>query len=920
MHFDELFECSPPPRLRTLASGWYLCGKVAGCPRISLSSGSDFFIEGASTVICVRYCWRRVWAVGLGCCIGLFPIAVGAQNQIRELEEQLRQAAGTEQEAQILWQLARAYLLESDIIRAAYTFERLRELPSWGLQPFRRQALAQWAMLEESRSRFTLAAELRAEMVVMDREEGLDPASSQYMGDMLQWADSLSRAGRNRKAADIFWQILKTDLAGNGRIALHRLLKTLELSEINPGELEELTALLRTDPSLQYALFQVFDIYVQRELYEGAESLLTELIATNPWQLLTRVEFILQLPHRDEFVSHLNALAEARGPLDDIALSMRLKLLEGLGERDRAHELARTILDSRVPKESSAMATGHPVVISFYLSEALYSVLIACGDTDRANQLEAYMAEKVQNQPVWLHRYSQRLMHLGKKDEVLALWNRYVQQNTDRPNRYTEAGQTLGALGLHEESLRFLQEGHQSTPSYDSTLALADAALEDRDYGTALSLFDQLHQQGWVNEDWLATHISDRVEGAEARKTLVHTIIQNMPSEANPSVVMPPWQLLLAVELAADSPDWSRLVDGIRRDSSGRLAVLSVGRLWVLDRPDLIDDCLPSVEKVATVTETTLADWPAGTRLELARQIDEAGAHTRLDGKRIVASLNRTIPWTDQQVMDFDRIDLGEWRLARLWLNGLVAAGKMSQAYALVSSVSPEVIAVRKNFLGLVEAREMIETCADIRARAADLGGALQIIESWRQFDDTPQLRWLEACIHLWRDDASKCVELLEELAEDHSDLPVANDAIELVHVIESLRPDDVHQLAMGLYLEKQGRYEDADRPFRDLAIAHRGTPVSDWARLRLAKIAWQAGQFHQAQGEWERLIPDASLIHTAQESRWWMARWNGSVGDATASPLEIRRMIWEDVVLEGSEDLVTDLSRSRLERTKAVP
>ena len=135
------------------------------------------------------------------------------------------------------------------------------------------------------------------------------------------------------------------------------------------------------------------------------------------------------------------------------------------------------------------------------------------------------------------------------------------------------------------------------------------------------------------------------------------------------------------------------------------------------------------------------------------------------------------------------------------------------------------------------------------------------------------------------------------------------NDAVELFHLLGDLKPVSATYVSQGLFLEAQRRYRDAEKPLRDLAISERGTPVGDWARVRLARLAWLEGDAGDASGEWERLIPDAKLKTTAQRARWWLGQWG--VGDEP----DVRRRFLENTVLDGEEGLIVDLARSKLER-----
>lgn len=842
-------------------------------------------------------------AVALGAML-LSPLA-GAQT-LDELESRLRSVTGTDEEAGALWALANSYLARNDTIRAAYVLERLHDMPVWAELPIRREVLTQWALMEESRSRYARSAEMRGELVTLDREEGLAPHVSQALTNTLLWSDALSRAGRARKAADVLWEIIRADPAVSGRLALHRLMEALRYADLNSGELAELAEIVRKEATLAYQLYQIFDLCVERERYEEASTILDYLIKGNPWQLVTRVKSILLLPDRDLRISQLESLIDARNPREDVVIAMRIQLYDGLGQSEEAMRLAQEVADERLTRPASE---SPPITI--YLAEMLYSVFLEAEQDELAARLESRMVEQAQLHSVWLQRYTQRLAAQGESEAVVAAWQSYIDANPGHTHRWTEAGRALNALGLRQEAMPFLQLGQQVAPNYDATQALADAHLDDGNISQALDLFDQLRAQRMTDGDWLASHIAGRLGSEEDRQTLLGELNRRLRSGQ-----MPDWQLLLAVDLTAGAPDWEAFVDALRHDPSGRLVTLCVGRLLVLDRPELVEQCLPPPEAAGSATagatpsaaSSSLTGWAPGVRYELAQLFAQTGLERRPDGERLVSSLAASIPWSATQPLGYTERSQVERRVAKLWLQGLVAAGKLSQAYAIVSDVSADITATKIPEWGLSEARELMIICANVQARAADLDGALNTIEAWRVYDDPPELRWLEALAYLWREEPQDALERLEMLVEEHSGAPAANDAIELLHLLDSLDSQNARTLGHGLYLEMQGRYRDADGPYRDLAIAARGTPAADWARKRLARLAWRDGRVSDARGEWERFLPETALKSTQMEGKWFLAA-HGELRDT-----DTQRQVWEEIVLDGADSLITDMVRWRLD------
>ena len=839
--------------------------------------------------------------IGLGLILTLVfllpPSSANSENEsIIELEQRLQTAKGTPQEPYYLWQLANQYLAENDSIRAAYMFERLRDLPEWPTLPFRRKALLQWALLEEARSRFAIAAELRGEIVSLGRKqnEKLNPAA---INDFLMWSDSLLRAGHARKSADALWEIIEQDLAGAGQLAVHRLIDTLYHAEHKNGELNRLTTLVRAQQSINHLLYDIFDLCIERENFDLAGSILDDLITANPLALANRIDSILKMPDSQKRIEQIQTYIDSRQSGSDAITVLRLALYTNLGETDSALQTVREIADRRLRDGATP--------IPKYLAERMYELFLAAGDDIHAAQLEASMVRQPRPTADWIRRYSQRLAAEGKREEVIQLWEDYVIAHAGLPLRWTEAGQTLQGLGYREEAKKFLQRGHQQSPNLDGTVALADTYLQEKNFATALDILDRLRREGWTDGDWLASHVTEQVQEADSTQLLLDLLLERIKA-----LNISEWQLYLAVDLAArstaDSNAWTKLQESLKSDPSGRLLTLTVSRLLALDRPDLIDLCFPDDGSLAGENNT----WPAGIRKELARLLAEDRIDRLPDGKRIVDSLGATIPWDATQAVDYVQLNHEERRLAKLWLDGLVASGNTTQAYAVVSAIEPEKIAEKTPDWGLFESREIIVRCVEIKISAADLLGASQTISAWRRYDDPPRLRWLEGLIHLWQGDVKSCRVQLEYLLNSAPETVEANEAMELVHLLEMTGPEGITQLSQGLYLEMQRRYEDADTPYRDLAIGNRETPVGDWARIKLAKLAWRAGQNEAAKGEWERLLPDTQLHTTAQEARWWLGRWG-----TTLTPQE-RYKIWEDVVLEGHDSLIVDMVRQRLDGT----
>lgn len=815
----------------------------------------------------------------------------GLLDEGLELERRIRAGAGTEEELAILWQLATYYSSRDDTIRAVYAFERMRALPDWPECTFRRQALSQWTRLEEGRSRFARSAELRGEIVQLDIEEGKDGQSAQHLTNILFWADALVRAGSPRKAADVLLERLKTDLQGSGRLLIGRLLKTYSSVEFRPGELEDLLKMTEGDKSSQYIRHALFELCVERGFFEPAGLLLDELMQGSIVNLAARIDSILQMPDRDARIEEIYELIRLRSKQDTNALLVHLRLLEALGEIEDAANLARGIVDDY------AIEPPRPArILPANVAEETFQALDRVEDAECVGRLITRMFLQSPQSTIWLRRHTRRLVATSATDEAVALWEAYAGANPALIHRWTEAGRAMEEFGLQEKALDFYKRGHLTTPTYETTLALADAQLTGGEFVTALSLYDQILKQRWVTGDWLASHVAERLDTPELGRDYVLKLAERMRKQP-----IADWQLLLAVDLATGDSEWKTLRDGILADMSGRHLVLCAGRLLVLDRFDRVDASFAELG--------TAQSWAPEVKQELAWLIAESGLERKPDGRRVVENLQAFIPYSATQPLQVAHIPAPTRRIAKLWLRGLVAAGELDRALAVVSSVSVDDVAAMIPVWGLPEARDFVVCTADIQARTANLEAAKVTIEAWREWDNAPSLEYLDALIVLWQGEPHDCLNRLETFIAERPGAVEANDAVELFHLLGELKPSSATHLSQGMFLEAQGRYLDADKPFRDLAIAERGTPVGDWARVRLARLAWLKGDVRDATGEWERLIPDAKLKTTAQRARWWLGQ--RGLGDDP----DVRRRFLENTVLDGEEGLIVDLARSRLER-----
>ncbi len=814
-------------------------------------------------------------------------------QRIIELEQRVDAVVGQPQEPLLLWELANAYMANNDTIRAVYIFERLRDLPQWPNLPFRAQVLAHWAALEESRSRFGRSAELRGEIVEMARNLGVDLNSPQFQNDIILWADALARSGHARKAADALWDVLRSDISGAGRIIIYRLMEALSHAELRADELRQLASLIRAERTLNSLLYNVFSLCVEREGYDVAEEILGEIIHGHPLSLIERMDDILSMPGRDKHIRQIEEAAARRRPDDEAGMALRIALYMAINNTEQAHKIAESILTGRID-------SNNKLQLSAYLADQIYDVFSAVGDDASAARLEEFMAG--QNRPIvrWLQRYSQRLVADGKNEDAIKIWTDFVEAHPNVNQRWTEAGQTLHNLGLRDEAKKFLVQGYEAAPSFDGTLALADTYLEEQNFDQALGLLEQIRRQRWAEENWLASHVTEHIQDMENTTGLLKILIEKIRSTPAPE-----WQVFLAVDLASRSKElWPSYVESIEADTHGRLLTLTIARLLVLDRPDLIEECF---SKQATDNQADNPGWSNTIRLEMARLLTESGLERKPDGERVVDALSAVIPWSATETIDYATQSKQSRNLIGLWLDGLVASGRADQAYGVAANITADAVSKQIPAWGLLEARELIERCAEIQASAADLAGASKTITDWQRYDDSPQLRWLEGLIQLWQGDPWACQETIETLIETHPDSMEANDAMELTHLLDMTSPDAARLLGQGLYLEMQRRYEDADRPYRDLAVTYRESALGDWARVKLADLAWRRGETEKAKAEWERLIPEVQINTAALEAKWNLGRWT------MPEDPDARRKVWESIILGGEEGLIADLARREL-------
>jgi len=829
------------------------------------------------------------------------------QAAIERVESQLREDLSSEQEAALLWDLVERGSVIGDTVRVRYALSRLRESPVWPTFPHRRDALLQGALLEESQSRFGLAAELYGQIV---REELPRPVpltmESAYVGYALRWADCLEKAGESRRAAEIYWD-LEQNLPDQYRpLILIRLIDSHRYGRSSPEEIERLAGEVRRVGG-SGMLWQLAQMYAAKGMFDKSADLFAELWPQQPSVAVHYLDDVLTVFKQTGQLEALLKDAESRSA-DRAGAHFLASAYQRLGMPEKTLEVIRRCQAAAANALVAHLATlsvtaqtsipTEPQDLTPELNALEYQALQAVGNATAAANLVRAICRRRPTDPEWYEAASR----LPGAD-VVSIWRSYVEAHDRHGPAYQRAAQSLAERGHAAQSLSFLAEGAAASPTPSIVLAYADALISAGSVDGAWREYRRMRDQKWAVDDFLAVHITEILERSSSRDAVRRLLEERL--------VQPPttsWEDQILRTLLVQNGETTRLLDWVAGDSSGLAAVHLAEWALLEGRTDF---ALAAYERVP---ETSL--YRDAARVEMARILRDTGAEDMGTLRRIGDLLDPAIQELSIKPDEADLAKRTKLDILDLWARVKLSGGEglrvLQRLYELFGQDREE----------LLKQYEIPDADGILVLRGLALSQVGSLSDAVLEFRAVTTPLWAaeatfyEARSLFWQEEFAEAERIFERIVTDPSAWRLANDALQYLSFLKTMSPGSLRLLSNATFLVWQGRWGDGVPIFRDLSVREYGQDIGEWARYMIGKVLWDAGEKQSALAEWDRLSRDGSYGWLRDRLTWELASKYVGSGSAEVDHEELLL----EIVSSGRDTLFGDLARLHLKLREQAP
>ena len=824
----------------------------------------------------------------------------GIQGSIQEIESQLRGDLSSEEEAALLWDLAGRARLIGDMVRARYALSRLRESPVWATFSHRLDALLQAALLHESQARFGPAAEIYGEIV---QEELPRPApitlESTYVGYALRWAGCLEKAGDNRRAAEIYGDLLKNLPRQQQPKVLVRLIHNYRYGRPSSEAIEGLAEQVRAvgDSGM---LWQLGQMYAAKGMFKQAAELFAELWPRQPSLAVHYLDDMLVAFARTGRLEALLEDAESRSSDRGVARFLA-SAYQRLGKSNKALEIIircqAAVANALVARLATLSATARasmpsdPRDLTPELNILEYQALQGVGSVTAAAKLARAMCRRRPRDFEW-YEAAGRL----PGTDVVSLWRSYVEAHERRGAAYQRAARSLAELGYATQSLSFLKEGTRVTPGLANVLAYADALISAGSLEGAWRQYRDIRARKWVADEFLTRHVTG-ILGDSAARDGVRRLLE--PHLTRPPQVL--WEDQILRNLLAENGETDRLLDWVSLDSSSLAAVRLAQWALFEGRSHL------SLAAYERVPEESL--YREIARIEMARILRDTGAEDVKTLRRIGDLLDPTVKKLSIKPDEPASTKRNNLEILGLWARVKLSAGEGLQVLRRMYELFGE---ERESIVQQYEGSEADLIILLRGLSLSQVGSLSDAVSEFRAVSGTKlaaEAAFYEARALFWQEEFAEAESVFDRIVTDPGAWRLANDGLQYLSFLRSLSLGSLQLLSRATFLVWQGRWNDAVPIFRDLSVREYGQDVGEWARYRIGKVLWDAGEIESAVAEWDRLSRDGRYGWLRDRLTWELV--SGYPGSASAEAQ--REELLREIISSGHDTLFGDLARLRL-------
>ncbi len=445
----------------------------------------------------------------------------------------------------------------------------------------------------------------------------------------------------------------------------------------------------------------------------------------------------------------------------------------------------------------------------------------------------------------WLHdhpddiqaylRLGRSYLHLSRNDEALKTWRQALVRAPERPQLYRQISHYHREAGLYKAAIQILMDGRKALRQ-DQLFGweLAALYLLQEDYRRAIAVYlDYLREdpQRLVSVEY---RLAPLAQDASRAPKLLQALENGRKNAADPL----PVSLLLAT-CALESGDPQKGYD-------------------VLSEIAALPDVVPLIFKFASrcqdhgydeiaIQAYALGAEHGGDSPYLRALLQQATIHLRLENHDLAAELYSRLA---RQFPRRPEAREALFQLGRLQLevqNDVPGAQTSLQAVLQSASQGPW-------------AGKALDLLAECALRQDDFGRAeARLHQLGRQDPAAAQVvRYRLAELAYFQGDNARALGLLKALLEEDPRHPLANDALELILLLEApqARPQVLSALARAQLRERQKRPEDAAEEWAWLA-AHAPPRMRQLSLLSRARIREQQHDPAAALALYERMVAD---------------------------------------------------------------
>ena len=155
----------------------------------------------------------------------------------------------------------------------------------------------------------------------------------------------------------------------------------------------------------------------------------------------------------------------------------------------------------------------------------------------------------------------------------------------------------------------------------------------------------------------------------------------------------------------------------------------------------------------------------------------------------------------------------------------------------------------------------------------------------------------------LWQKKYTHAEEIYQNLLFSCISSPLGTEIIQRLDAMQSFKGDLLDKYSVSTSYEAQGRWEDAEKAYRELTAQATHTPLSNLIMYRIGKMQSMQGKYNEAIATWEKVLEQDIDDTLRSHTEWAIAE--------TKNQISYDKTIFENIFMSSPDSLPAEWARS---------